>query len=413
MRNASKPHQTPAGQCESKNARPNWQQVRNMFSFSETKVPMNAANLCPAFEQVTERVCFFHKMLDKDISFQNRKQFEELLELTRECIAQHLGIEAEELALVRNCTEANCIINNGLPLGPDDEVLLWEENHPTNNQAWDIRAKRFGFKVKRVRLPRFPDKQQIVEAFEAGINEKTRLVTFSDISNESGLKLPAKEICTMVHRKGKIWVHIDGAQSWGALNLDLKKMDCDSFSASSHKWFLGPRETGILYVNNAFSQKIWPNTFGYNGQMVVPEQLPPNALRFETLGQRDDAALSGMRETYKLHDMIGVQAIENRVAELATLLKQGLVNIGAKLVTPMSQEYSHGIVVIEVPLEQRQYVADILYKKHGIAGAPTGGLRLSPHIYNTESHIERAIVAVKDVLESFSYQLSVISCILS
>jgi selenocysteine lyase/cysteine desulfurase len=79
----------------------------------------------------------------------------------------------------------------------------------------------------------------------------------------------------------------------------------------------------------------------------------------------------------------------------------------------MSQEYSHGIVVIEVPLEQRQYVADILYKKHGIAGAPTGGLRLSPHIYNTESHIERAIVAVKDVLESFSYQLSVISCILS
>ena len=66
------------------------------------------------------------------------------LEAAYASIARLLGARADEIALVRNTSEANNTINNGLPLGPGDEVVIWDQNHPTNNVAWDVRAARFG-----------------------------------------------------------------------------------------------------------------------------------------------------------------------------------------------------------------------------------------------------------------------------
>ncbi len=233
--------------------RSEWQRVRDMFSFSEGSVPMNAANLCPSFKQVAEKVFELTRNLNSDVSFVNRKKFSVILEEARAKVAEHLNVDPYDVALVRNTTEGNCIINNGFPLGPGDQVLLWTENHETNNVAWDIRQKRYNFEIKRVTLPwkSPPSKNDIVQFFKKQIEPgKTKLFTFTEVSNVSGLKLPAKELCAMAHQYD-VFVHVDGAQSWGALDLDLKDMDCDSFSASSHKWFCGPKETGILYVKKS------------------------------------------------------------------------------------------------------------------------------------------------------------------
>jgi selenocysteine lyase/cysteine desulfurase len=378
-----------------------WQKVRDMFTFSEGTIPMNAANLCPSFASVAEKVFAMTRNLNSDVSFVNRSKFSVLLEEARGKVASHLKVDHNDVALVRNTTEANCIINNGFPLGPGDEVLLWTENHATNNEAWDIRQRRYKFEIKRVKLPWTvpPSKKDIVAFFRKHIKAgKTKLFTFTEVSNVSGLKLPAKELCAMAHEQG-VYVHVDGAQSWGALDVDLKDMDCDSFAASSHKWFCGPKETGILYVKKKQATKIWPNTFGYTGHITVELDLP-DARRFETLGQRDDAAISAVIDTVDIHQALGTDQIEKRVAHLAGLLKQGLKKAGAKLVTPESKDFSHGVVIMEIPEKHRGAVVDMLYKKYGIAGSTTGGLRLCPHIYNTESHIERAIAGVKKALEN-------------
>lgn len=380
-----------------------WGQVRNMFTFSEGAVPMNAANLCPSFNAVAEKVFEMTRNLNQDVSFNNRKKFSVILEQARAAVAGHLKIDPYDVALVRNTTEANCIINNGFPLGSGDQVLLWTENHATNNEAWDIRQKRFGFEIKRVSLPwKNPSsKKDIVEFFKKQIEPgKTKLFTFTEVSNVSGLKLPAKELCAMAHEHD-VYVHVDGAQSWGALDLDLKDMDCDSFSASSHKWFCGPKETGILYVKKKHAPKIWPNTFGYTGHITVETDLP-DARRFETLGQRDDAAVSAMLDAVKIHKNIGPKAVHERVVALADRMKQGLKKNGVKLVTPESSEFSHGVVIMEIPEDQRGKVADMMYNKFGIAGSTTGGLRLCPHIYNTEDHIDRAVEGVKEALNSIN-----------
>lgn len=333
------------------------------------------------------------RVVDYDVSLNNRAQFNDRLFSSRMKVATQIGADPDEIALVRNTSEANSVITNGLDFKSGDEVVIWDQNHVTNNEAWDIRARRFGLKVVRVALPRLPESdEQIVELFSKACTDRTKIVSFTECSNVSGLKLPAKKIAAMARERG-IHCHVDGAQSWGASALNLHDMGCDSFSASAHKWFMGPKEVGILYVRKGRASGIWPNTIGYTGEIKVELDLD-NAKKFETLGQRDDAAIAAIAETADIHTQIGPQRIEARIAELASQLKRGLRDLGASLVTPESQTMSGGVVVIEVPKENQKTVVDTLYSKFGIAASSSGGLRLCPHIYNTQAHIQRALDGV-------------------
>ncbi len=133
-----------------------WEMVRAQFSFTEERVPMNAANLCPSPRSVAARVEELTRDIDRDCSFNNRAKFRGLTEQSRTGVAAQLGVSPDEIAIVRNTSESNNTINNGVDLRAGDEVVLWDQNHPTNNVAWDVRAARFGITVKRVSVPRHP-----------------------------------------------------------------------------------------------------------------------------------------------------------------------------------------------------------------------------------------------------------------
>src|SRR5690606_27712266 len=102
--------------------------------------------------------------LDRDMSHVNRGRIESLKEEARARLARQLNVSADELALVRNTSEANNIIVQGMPLGAGDEVLLWDQNHPSNGVAWDVQAKRGGFAVRRLSVP--PDAGSIDEVVD-------------------------------------------------------------------------------------------------------------------------------------------------------------------------------------------------------------------------------------------------------
>lgn len=375
-----------------------WQLVRRQFIFPESAVPMNSANLCPAFQSVAEKVSTLSRIVDYDVSLNNRAQFNDTLSAARARVAAQIGAEPDEIALVRNTSEANSTITNGLDFRPGDEIVIWDQNHVTNNEAWDIRAKRYGLKVVRVSVPRVPEsEEQVVDLFAKACTDRTKIVTFTEVSNVSGLRLPAKKLAAMARGKG-IHCHVDGAQSWGAQALDLHDMGCDSFAGSAHKWFMGPKEVGILYIRNGRAPGIWPNIIGYTGEIKVELDLK-NALKFETLGQRDDAAIAALGETAELHDQIRPERVEARIRELASLLKAGLKEAGATLVTPEDPKMSGGVVIIDVPKDNQKTVADTMYSKFGIAASTSGGLRLCPHIYNTRGHVMRAIQGVTSMRE--------------
>ena len=323
-----------------------WSMVRAQFSFSESSIPMNAANLCPSFRSVAEVVDVLTADIDRDCSFNNRGKFSDLLTRSRSLVAEQLNVSADEIALVRNTSEANNIINNGLQLESGDEILLWDQNHPTNNVAWDVRAARFGLTVNKVSTPQNPSsEEELLDSFTSQFNSRTRVLALTYVSNLSGIKLPISELVEAAHARG-IYVHVDGAQVWGAMDLDLKLLDVDSFSASAHKWFMGPKEVGLLYVKGSNIERIWPSVIAPGWGGGVDTSLV-GARKFESLGQRDDAALAAVGVTATLHNNIGTQRIEARITQLAQQLKRGIVDLGQELVTPMDAELSLGVCIVK------------------------------------------------------------------
>ncbi len=372
-----------------------WQRVRQQFTFTDDAVPMNAANLCPSFRVVAEHVSAMTADIDKDCSFNNRARFADFLEDARNRVADQLNVSADEVALVRNTSEANNIINNGLSLERGDEVIVWDENHPTNHVAWQVRAARYGFTLTVIPTPVDVTAEQLVDAFVSQFSDRTRVLALTHVSNVSGIKLPVAELVAAAHARG-IFVHLDGAQTWGAMDLDLRALGVDAYTASAHKWFMGPKEVGLLYVREPVQARIWPGVVA-SGWGSGVETRQRGARKFESLGQRDDAALAALGLTARIHDNIGLMRTEQRIVALSQRLKSGVQALGIPLVTPYEPSLSFGVCIVAVADGGAGGLANRLYAEHGIAGAGTGGLRLCPGIYNTEEHVDRAIAGIKEL----------------
>ncbi|MDF9795084.1 isopenicillin-N epimerase [Catalinimonas alkaloidigena] len=372
-----------------------WEMVKRQFTIPDALIMVNAANLCPSPYFVTEQVLTSQQKLEKDVSFQYRSVFSTEREEALKALADFVGVDKDEMGITRNTTESNNIIVHGLALKKGDEVLLWDQNHPTNGIAWEQQAKRYGFSVKMISVPTAPTSvDDLIQPFADAITPKTRLISFSHISNTSGIALPAKEICALAREKN-ILSMVDGAQSLGALDLDLKEMGCDFYSSSTHKWLMGPLENGILYVKKDKLTHVYPAVIGagWNPESnTVDEKLC-------VLGQRNETTASALGSIVDFHHSIGKPQIEARIKALNAYLKaQVKEKIHAvKFVTPLSAELSGGVTILSMPGKDQTAVFQKLYDVHGIACAPTGGLRLSPHIYNTMADIDKIVEALEEV----------------
>jgi selenocysteine lyase/cysteine desulfurase len=336
--------------------------------------------------------------VEGDVSFQNRAKYDTLREAVREAMAAHLGATADEIAIVRNTSEGNNVIVNGVPLASGDDVLLFDQNHATNSVAWDVRAARSGFAVRRVALEEpVRSAEQIVARFLDALTPRTRVIAFSDVSNTTGVRMPTRELCLMARQRG-IHAHVDGAQTWGALVRDLHDLGCDSYAASAHKWLMGPKEAGVLYVRQDRIAEIAATVVGI-GWGNAAETSARGARKFETLGQRNDAIIAALQPALRFHELIGPAVIEARMLELAAAFKEGLRALpGAGLVTPEPEGLSAGVVIVRFAGADMRALYERLYADHGLAAAPTGGLRFSPHVYVTMADVDRTIDAVGGLL---------------
>jgi len=374
-----------------------WQVVKEQFMLRDGLIMLNAANLCPSPYPVQQAVFELTRDIDRDPSSINRAKFSELRSRSRQALAEFLGAEPDEIALTRNTSEGNNIVIGGLNFKPGDEVVIWDENHPTANVAWDVRAERYGFKVKRIKVPtKIFSIEDLIKPFRSAFTKDTRVVCFSHVSNLSGVALPAKELCEMARTHG-VLSHVDGAQTFGSHVVDLHDLGCDFYTGSSHKWFCGPKEMGVLYVRKQMIPEIWPSIIGVG----YPDALKKGAQKFETLGQRDDSRIAAMATTVGFHNTIGKALVEARIRDLALELKAQLKKRIPKVAfrTPMEPELSGGPVIFSPPGIDLGKALDTLYHKHNIGGAVFGGdlagIRLCPHIYNTMDEMERAATSIR------------------
>jgi isopenicillin-N epimerase len=371
-----------------------WSTVREQFVMPNDLAVLNAANLCPSSAAALDSLYQATREMDREPSPAYREQMQEAKEVTRRLLAAFLRVTPEEIVVTRNTSESNNLVSNGLDLKPGDEVLLFSDNHPSNDTAWREKARRFGYSVKVVAAKSpHPGAEYYVEAFTNAITPRTRVMAFTHLTSTVGDVLPARELCRIARERGVLTL-VDGAQSFGLLDVDLRDMDPDFYSGSGHKWPCGPKEAGVLFVNRRSAEKLWPSIYSaYPGAIGISKT-------FESFGQRDEPAIRAFGEALQLQSRVGRSAIERRAQELAQALVAGLRALdGVSVWTHPDPARSSAIVSFRPGSLDPDRLTLALYAKDRIVcakrpGADRGGIRLSPHFYNSHAEVERAVGAV-------------------
>jgi selenocysteine lyase/cysteine desulfurase len=304
----------------------------------------------------------------------------------RDPLAEFVGCHRDEIALLRNATEANSYIANGLDLKPGDEVLMTDQEHPGGEHPWNLKAKRYGIVVKKITLPRpVKDGAQVLNLFNDAINSRTRVIFFSHITTFSGVVLPAKELSTLARSKG-ILSGVDGAHVPGMMRLNIHDIGCDMYSASPHKWLQAPKGSGFLYVRDEVIDRLW-NTIVTEGW----DEPKLRAERFQRIGSSNVPALCGLRASIKLANDIGIDRIESRHRKLADYMLDEMKKRGTESWTSPEAALRCAIVTVNVPPVKRMELETWMWKTHKIRirGAEPNKLRLSTPYYLQKKEIDR------------------------
>ena len=310
------------------------------------------------------------------------------LQETCTALANLLHVSTDELALVRNATEANNIVVNGLDLNMWDEVLLTDQEHPGGHCPLDQRVARHGIKLNYVEIPKPPaSADEIVERFKKAITPRTKLIFFSHITTATGVVLPAKEICAMARERG-ILTHVDGAHVIGQIPLDISDIGCDFYGSSPHKWLMAPKGTGFLYVRKERLKDLWVNiaTANWNNYDM-------KAYRFSWIGTSNLSVMVGLKAAIDFHQQLGPAVVYARIHELAKQVRDRVASYPQlKIVNASADSFYGGMVTFELNKEKwngdmARVVEECGKRNMRIAGGPDH-FRVSTHIFTQPAELD-------------------------
>jgi selenocysteine lyase/cysteine desulfurase len=366
-----------------------WAQVRQQFIIPDDEVYLNNGTVgsCPApvLRAIFDAYTVTEKMDQQDPEDYPIWGYGPWNEF-RDPLAALIGCKRDELALLRNATEANSYMANGIDLKSGDEVLMTDQEHPGGEQPWQLRAKRYGIVVTKIKLPKpVKDGSEVLNLFNDAITPRTRVIFFSHITTVTGVVLPAKAICALARSKN-ILTAVDGAHVTGMMKLDLHDIGCDLYSSSPHKWLQAPKGSGYLYVRDEVIDRIW-NTLATEGW----EDSKLRAERFQRIGSSNVPALWGLLAAVQMANDIGVDRIEKRHRELCDYILGEMIKRGAESWTSPDPALRCAIATVNVPPVQRLDLEKWLWTNHKIRirGGEPSKLRLSTPYYLQKKDIDR------------------------
>jgi selenocysteine lyase/cysteine desulfurase len=370
-----------------------WAEMRKQFLIPDDEVYLNNGTVgsspAPVLRAVFDGYTKTEQMAQEDPEnypiwgYEPYNQF-------RDPLAAFIGCNRDELALVRNATEGNSYIANGIDMKPGDEVLMTDQEHPSGEGPWGLKAKRYGAVVKRVTLPKpVTSPAQVLNLFNDAITPRTKVLFFSHITTVTGVILPAKELSALAHSKG-ILSAVDGAHVPGMMPLNVHDIGCDMYSASPHKWLQAPKGSGFLYVRDEVIDQIWSTvtTAGWDDKSIRAE-------RFQRIGSSNVPSLMGLRASIQMANDIGMDKIEKRHRELANYMLAQMIARGAESWTSPDPTLRCAIVTVNVLPIQRMKLEDWMWKtqKIRIRGGEPSKLRLSTPYYLQKKDIDRFLAA--------------------
>lgn len=343
------------------------------------------------------------------------QQATDLHEAARETVRKFINApKVEEVIFTRGTTESLNLVVSSFGdrfLSEGDEVIVSVMEHHSNIVPWQLLAAKKGIAIKVI--PMTDEGDVIMEEYEKLFNEKTRIVSITQVSNVLGTINPVKEMIRIAHEH-EVPVMVDGAQSTPHMKVDVQDLDCDFFAFSGHKIY-GPTGIGVLYGKEKWLDEMPPYQGG--GEMIESvsfekttfEKLP---FKFEA-GTPDYVATHGLATALNYVTELGLDNIFAHEQELTRYAMEQMKEIsGMRLFgTSLHKDAVISFLVgdihhldmgtlldrLGIAVRTGHHCAEPLMHRLGISGT----VRASFALYNTKEEVDALIAGIKRVSQMF------------
>jgi len=312
---------------------------------------------------------------------------------------------ADDIALVSTATEGINAILNTIPLTRGDEIITSTHEHASLVIPLLHKIQTHGIEVRTFE-PDLVRAQGNVDRIAALAGARTRLIFISHVTCTTGQVMPVADIGRLAAARG-IAFALDGAQSLAHVPFDVAATGAHYYAASCHKWLLGPKRTGILFVRRDRLSTAVPTIVGAYSDAASSMQdrrlvLRPGAQRFE-YGTQNDALIYGIESAVDFVSSIGVAIIWARNRALGEQCVAGLGGIpGIELLSPSEPQDRSAIVTFKAAgRDNRQVASELVRRKLRVRSVTEGGLdavRASFHVYNDSTEVERLLLALREIV---------------
>lgn len=328
-------------------------------------------------------------------------------------VAEMLGADPDEVALMESATRAWQMAFYSVPLQRGDRILTAENEYASNYIGFLQVAKQRGAEI--VVLPSVPTGEVDLEALEIELRAGgVGLIALTHIATNNGLVQPAKEVGRLAQHYGVPFL-LDACQAVGQVRLNVHELGCDMLSATGRKHLRAPRGTGFLWIRRELYQHIEPAMLDMKSATWIDRdhyQICENARRFECW-ESSIAGRLGLGEAVRYAMEIGLDRIETRVQFLAGKLRGGLKQIEGIQVQDRGKVQSGIVTFTSERMASQELVRKLAEQGIAVRTSPIEATRLdmerrnlseviraSVHYFNTETELERVCRVLGRLMET-------------
>lgn len=387
----------------------NWNLVYDAYPINKEMIWLNNAGVVPPGRHIIDAVTAYLNDLSKKGFLSKSSGYSEIKDSIKVILGRLLNCTPKELCLIHHTAEGMNIISHGIQLKEHDEIILLENEYPSNVYPW-LHWKEKGVTIKTAPMGDSP--KMFLEHLRKLINPKTRLISVSSVHWCTGMPLPIDDIGSICHQHDILFV-VDGTQGVGIQPMDVKKANIDFMAFSTWKWLMGPIGVGVLYVSSEKLLGLKPVFIGTESVTNDEEYLPykttlkPDSDRFSiSTGNVNDWVY--LLASLEFLEAIGFENVRLRIFELTQYFTRRLRQIRFHIVSDGFLDYPTGIIACEKPGIASKDLVEKLKESRIIAVERLGKIRFSPHIYISIHQIDEVIRTLERICISQLYVQSIV-----
>ncbi|HMT08159.1 MAG TPA: aminotransferase class V-fold PLP-dependent enzyme [Pyrinomonadaceae bacterium] len=371
------------------------EQIRSFFPITRDTVYLNSAAVAPLPTTAIEAV----NWQMNDVAMNGTRNYTDWVATKDRCrvlLSSMLGVEAEQVAFVRNTSDGFSTIANGLKWNAGDNVVSFVGEFPANFYPWRRIRDEFGVEL---RLVDEIDGRVDIDGLIAAINGNTRVVAISAVQFASGFRADLGRIAVAAHAVDAL-VCVDTIQAIGACGLDLPALGVDAACGASHKWLCAPEGCGYIYLSDRGRERVSPTLTGWISvedpwDFVDREQsLKSTALAWES-GTGPASLFYGLEQSLKLLTEAGLGNIERHLQSLSDQLCDSIDSGKYEIVSSrIPGEASQIVCIRNREGLHPNALAKQLEAENIVVSPRIDRLRIAPHLFNTSEDIERLVAAL-------------------